>query len=79
MGADLMGGSMLAAASNVTGVPGASGYSIFVYNLPGETEDSILWQMFGPFGAVLQVKVCVVISSFTVKFFVHFLLYLAIF
>uniref|UniRef100_A0A0N5AAD4 ELAV-like protein n=1 Tax=Syphacia muris TaxID=451379 RepID=A0A0N5AAD4_9BILA len=34
-----------------------SGWCIFVYNLAPETEDAILWQLFGPFGAVLSVKI----------------------
>jgi hypothetical protein len=35
-----------------------SGWCIFVYNLAPETEENILWQLFGPFGAVQvnQVK-----------------------
>ncbi|CAI4226416.1 unnamed protein product [Auanema sp. JU1783] len=33
------------------------GYSLFVYNLSPETEENLLWQLFGPFGAVLSVKV----------------------
>lgn len=33
------------------------GWCIFVYNLTPETEDSVLWRLFGPFGAVLSVKV----------------------
>ena len=34
-----------------------SGWCIFVYNLAPETEENILWQLFGPFGAVQNVKV----------------------
>ena len=37
-----------AAASAING----SGWCIFVYNLAPETEENILWQLFGPFGAV---------------------------
>ncbi|XP_074640698.1 ELAV-like protein 3 [Tubulanus polymorphus] len=33
------------------------GWCIFVYNLAPETEDNVLWQLFGPFGAVQNVKV----------------------
>ncbi|XP_064626109.1 ELAV-like protein 3 isoform X12 [Lineus longissimus] len=33
------------------------GFCIFVYNLAPETEDNVLWQLFGPFGAVQNVKV----------------------
>lgn len=36
--------------------PGA-GWSIFIYNLPIETEESSLWALFGPFGAVQGVKI----------------------
>lgn len=34
-----------------------TGWSIFVYNLAPETEENVLWQLFGPFGAVQSVKV----------------------
>lgn len=34
-----------------------SGWCIFVYNLGPETDDQILWQLFGPFGAVQSVKI----------------------
>nr|CDS33434.1 ELAVprotein 2:3:4 [Hymenolepis microstoma] len=33
------------------------GWCIFVYNLSAETEESNLWQLFGPFGAVQTVKI----------------------
>lgn len=35
----------------------SSGWCIFVYNLAQETEENVLWQLFGPFGAVQSVKV----------------------
>ncbi|XP_041086747.1 ELAV-like protein 1 isoform X1 [Polyodon spathula] len=40
-------------------VPGnsTSGWCIFVYNLGQDADEGILWQMFGPFGAVTNVKV----------------------
>jgi ELAV like protein 2/3/4 len=38
-----------------------SGWCIFVYNLAPETEENILWQLFGPFGAVQNVKVRVIV------------------
>lgn len=49
-------------AALATGTPSTApatnpGWCIFVYNLAPETEDSVLWQLFGPFGAVLNVKV----------------------
>ena len=34
-----------------------SGWCLFVYNLPPEAQESMLWQLFGPFGAVQTVKV----------------------
>jgi len=34
-----------------------SGWCIFVYNLGPESEESILWQLFGPFGAVQSVRI----------------------
>lgn len=46
-------GGAAAAASAING----SGWCIFVYNLAPETEENILWQLFGPFGAVQNVKV----------------------
>lgn len=36
---------------------GGSGWCIFVYNLPPESEENILWQLFCPYGAVQNVKV----------------------
>ncbi|XP_062367844.1 ELAV-like protein 3 isoform X1 [Cinclus cinclus] len=33
------------------------GWCIFVYNLAPEADESVLWQLFGPFGAVTNVKV----------------------
>lgn len=33
------------------------GWCIFVYNLPADCEDGLLWQLFGPYGAVTNVKV----------------------
>lgn len=49
-----------AAATNAATTPTAlnsTGWCIFVYNLAPDTEDSVLWQLFGPFGAVQSVKV----------------------
>ncbi|VDD75227.1 unnamed protein product [Mesocestoides corti] len=34
-----------------------NGWCIFVYNLSADTEDAVLWQLFGPFGAVNAAKV----------------------
>ncbi|XP_067332518.1 ELAV-like protein 3 isoform X4 [Channa argus] len=44
------------AGVNFTGPTGA-GWCIFVYNLSPEADESVLWQLFGPFGAVTNVKV----------------------
>jgi len=40
-----------------------TGWCLFVYNLAPETEESTLWQLFGPFGAVQNVKVVIRLSS----------------
>lgn len=47
-------GNLLSAACNSLGSPG---WCLFVYNLAPETEENVLWQLFGPFGAVQNVKV----------------------
>ncbi|CAM6054124.1 unnamed protein product [Sphagnum tenellum] len=44
------GGSAAAAAAAAAALNG-SGWCVFVYNLAPETEENILWQLFGPFGA----------------------------
>ncbi|CAF3767231.1 unnamed protein product [Rotaria magnacalcarata] len=43
----------LAASTDIASV----GWCIFVYNLAPETDENILWQLFGPFGAVQNVKI----------------------
>ena len=48
-----MGANNFVAGNAVSG----SGYCLFVYNLAPETEENVLWQLFGPFGAVQNVKV----------------------
>jgi len=50
---DLLAGNTLLPGMATNG----SGWCIFVYNLAPETEENILWQLFGPFGAVQNVKV----------------------
>jgi len=58
-----LAGDLLAGQSLLPGMAATngSGWSvelcIFVYNLAPETEENILWQLFGPFGAVQNVKV----------------------
>jgi len=44
---------MAAAQTN----PNVPGYCLFVYNLPPESDDNYLYQLFGPYGAVANVKV----------------------
>ncbi|XP_041359060.1 ELAV-like protein 1-B isoform X5 [Gigantopelta aegis] len=46
-----------ATATSTTNALNGTGWCIFVYNLAPDTEDSVLWQLFGPFGAVQSVKV----------------------
>ncbi|XP_058540518.1 ELAV-like protein 1 [Neofelis nebulosa] len=53
MGVDHMSGlSGVSVPSNAS-----SGWCIFIYNLGQDADEGILWQMFGPFGAVTNVKV----------------------
>ena len=47
-------------------------WCIFVYNLAPETEENILWQLFGPFGAVQNVKVIKILLIFVCNIFFHF-------
>lgn len=49
---DILANSMIS-----TNPINGSGWCIFVYNLAPETEENVLWQLFGPFGAVQSVKV----------------------
>lgn len=53
-----------ASTSSVIGQGTAFGCCIFVYNLAPDTEENLLWQLFGPFGAVTSVKVCFIDSQF---------------
>jgi ELAV like protein 2/3/4 len=46
-----------------------SGWCLFVYNLAPETEENVLWQLFGPFGAVQNVKVMRDLSTHKCKGF----------
>uniref|UniRef100_T1JBE7 RRM domain-containing protein n=1 Tax=Strigamia maritima TaxID=126957 RepID=T1JBE7_STRMM len=52
-----MAGDLLANSLMAGNAVNGSGWCIFVYNLAPETEENILWQLFGPFGAVQNVKV----------------------
>jgi len=56
-GSPLIPGAAAAAAAGNPSAINGSGWCIFVYNLAPETEENILWQLFGPFGAVQNVKV----------------------
>ncbi|KAM4739559.1 ELAV-like protein 1 isoform 1-T1 [Anableps anableps] len=51
MTADHMG-----AGGGASGSP-SSGWCLFIYNLGQDADEGMLWQMFGPFGAVVNVKV----------------------
>ncbi|KAI7810297.1 putative ELAV-like protein 1-like, partial [Triplophysa rosa] len=54
MSVDHMGSGM--SSGNMAG-NSSSGWCIFIYNLGQDADEGILWQMFGPFGAVTNVKV----------------------
>lgn len=61
MGGDLaMDPTLMLPTANgalASGLATGGGWSIFVYNLAPETEENALWQLFGPFGAVQNVKI----------------------
>lgn len=52
----LLGANTIIPTTSGNALNGA-GWCIFVYNLAPETEENVLWQLFGPFGAVQSVKV----------------------
>jgi len=54
---DLLAGNPILPGAGTTPTVNGSGWCLFVYNLAPETEENILWQLFGPFGAVQNVKV----------------------
>ena len=59
LAADLLAGNPLLQTGATTPTAAAmngSGWCIFVYNLAPDTEENVLWQLFGPFGAVQVVK-----------------------
>jgi len=35
----------------------APSFGLFIYNLPPESDENYLYQLFGPYGAIAQVKV----------------------
>lgn len=37
--------------------PGSPTYCLFVYNLPATADDGYLYRLFGPYGAILNVKI----------------------
>ena len=50
-------GNLLSGGVSNPAASATSGWCLFVYNLAPETEENVLWQLFGPFGAVQNVKV----------------------
>ncbi|XP_071954084.1 ELAV-like protein 1 isoform X9 [Antedon mediterranea] len=52
MGNDVLSAMNLQAMTN-----NGNGWVIFVYNLMQDTEEQLLYQLFGPFGAITSVKV----------------------
>ena len=51
--------SVAAAAPVPTATAGSEGFCVFVYNLPETAQDSLLYQLFAPYGAISSVKVIV--------------------
>jgi ELAV like protein 2/3/4 len=45
------------------------GWCLFVYNLPPEADEVLLWQLFGPFGAIQNIKVIRDLKTKTCKGF----------
>ncbi|RWS25084.1 ELAV-like protein 4 [Leptotrombidium deliense] len=52
-----LAGDLLANPLLATNAVNGTGWCLFVYNLAPDTEENLLWQLFGPFGAVQSVKV----------------------
>jgi len=44
-------------ATTLSSSSSGTGYCLFVYNLPPSTDENFLYRLFGPYGAVLSVKV----------------------
>jgi len=65
----LDGALSLPGGGNLMPPSGCSGWCLFVYNLAPETEENVLWQLFGPFGAVQNVKVMRDLSTHKCKGF----------
>jgi len=53
----MSGGSATSSGSSPFINQSLFGICIFVYNLAPDTNENMLWQLFGPFGAVTSVKV----------------------
>lgn len=54
----LPGAAAAASMAATMGIPSnPQAWCIFVYNLPESTEDSLLYQLFSPFGAISSVRV----------------------
>ena len=62
-------GALSLPGGNLMPPSGCSGWCLFVYNLAPETEENVLWQLFGPFGAVQNVKVMRDLSTHKCKGF----------
>lgn len=57
MAGEMITDVMIPGTNGISGISPGGGWSIFIYNLAPETEESTLWQLFGPFGAVQSVKI----------------------
>ena len=51
--------SVAAAAPIPTATASSDGFCVFVYNLPETAQDSLLYQLFAPYGAISSVKVII--------------------
>ncbi|XP_065180757.1 ELAV-like protein 1-B [Sycon ciliatum] len=52
-----LAGFSAAAQTAAAATGGQNGWCLFVYNIPEEAEEAMLYQTFGPYGAILSVKV----------------------
>ena len=55
--AAVMGSSSALSLPSLPGIAAQGNWCIFVYNLPETCEDSLLYQLFSPFGAVTSINV----------------------
>ena len=48
-------------------IPTSLGWRICIRNLPPDAQETLLWELFGPFGAVLNVRLVRAYPNYTCK------------